>query len=365
MLNAHFEWVNGRKKIGVAMIGNADLNVVFCNCLANHEAANNVAALVGKDDVVDTRSELRGVDCVGYLPLSLERAGMDSAAVDVDNGHDVVGAVAEVDLEVGLVVAGVGEELTEVIVGGGHLVDAHRLAVVGLGPICAEEEGDVLHWYGGGVEIVERAIDGLDGVGIVGHVVAEIAALRSGHWLGDGFAVVAGGSEVVFDCDSGVCEDSIGVECEGSVVGIGVGSVVGNNRRISVVGGIDSHQCIDGGIDGDGVDNRVGEVGLDVWDSAKETVAVGGQAHGLPRAASHALGAGSGIDAALVGDDGAHGHILAQGVEVVGATVDVFVQNAVWVVGRARLADAVDGDAIAVEGGNVDAIDGVARIGLL
>ena len=111
--------------------------------------------------MVDACGQTAGVDGVDNLAGSLEAGGVNGAAAVVDDGDGVVLSIAEVDLEVGLVSGGVGIELAEVVVEVLDIVDADgtRFVVVLGGPIAAEDEGDVLHRHGRGVEVEPCGVD--------------------------------------------------------------------------------------------------------------------------------------------------------------------------------------------------------------
>ena len=272
--------------------------------LFHHESAHHLLAALAEHHVVGAGGEARGVDGVGDAAVHARQlAVVDHATHHVDDGHAVAIAGGEVDFDAGLAGGGVGIELAEVALHL-HALDALGGVVFGA-PAAAEGEGDALHRHGGGVEVEVGAVH-LRSIYIGEGVVAPLAG---GHRLGDGLAVVAGGADVVFH---GVLRHS----------------------------------------------------GHDSGHAAAEAVAVGGEFHGVPllaaRLAPFQLRAG---DAAAVGDDGADGDALhlarRHGV------VQVAVQDADGVVGGDLLGDAVDGAAAAVEFAHVDAVERVARIGLL
>ena len=97
--------------------------------LLDHQAAGYFLAVAGEDHGVDAGGQLAGVDAEDNAAGSLQMAGMQGASHVVDEGHGVVAAVAQVDLDVGTGGGGVGIELAEQLLSRDH-VDACRSAAV-------------------------------------------------------------------------------------------------------------------------------------------------------------------------------------------------------------------------------------------
>ena len=116
-------------------------------------------AVATEDHGIYTTAKTGGVEGVFYLADSLEVGSVEGTTALVDDGNGVIGTIGEVDEEVGVVGGGVGVELREV---GFYILSLVNTDVV------ADEES----------------------------VVSTLAG-REG--LRDGFAVVGGGRDVVFD----------------------------------------------------------------------------------------------------------------------------------------------------------------------